>query len=152
MKNGPDSIPDPDFQVMHRLYNPNSGEHFYTADVKERDNVVKAGWKYEGTAWTAPTTSKTPVYRLYSGTDHHYTMDEKERDWLVTQGWKYEGIGWYSDDDKGEKLYRLFNPNVQPTAPRNNSGSHHYTVNAAERDNLVKVGWKYEGLAWYGAR
>ncbi|MDO4404607.1 MAG: leucine-rich repeat domain-containing protein [Atopobiaceae bacterium] len=39
--------------VMYRLYNPNSGEHFYTASEKERDSVVAAGWKYEGKAWYA---------------------------------------------------------------------------------------------------
>ena len=27
-------------QVMHRLYNPNSGEHFYTASEVERDAVA----------------------------------------------------------------------------------------------------------------
>ena len=33
---------------MHRLYNPNSGEHFYTANTAEKDHLVKVGWKYEG--------------------------------------------------------------------------------------------------------
>ena len=66
-------------QVMYRLYNPNSGEHFYTADVSERDAVAAAGWSYEGEGWTAPTVSSTPVYRLYSGTDHHYCTGEGRR-------------------------------------------------------------------------
>lgn len=147
-----------DAQVMYRLYNPNSGEHFYTADSKERDNLVKAGWKYEGEAWTAPKKSDTPVYRLYSGTDHHYTTSSTERDNLVKVGWKDEGIGWYSENVKTAEdaenicVYRLFNPNVVPTAPTNNSGSHHYTTDASERDTLVKVGWKYEGIGWYAAK
>lgn len=139
-------------RTMHRLYNPYSGEHFYTADAAERDDVVKAGWRYEGVGWTAPTKSNTPVYRLYSGTDHHYTMDAKERDNLVRIGWKYEGIGWYSDDAKGVPLYRQFNPYVNPHAQRNNSGSHNYTVSKAENDNLVRVGWKAEGIGWYGVK
>ena len=29
---------------MHRLYNPNSGEHFYTSTVAERDHLVSVGW------------------------------------------------------------------------------------------------------------
>lgn len=139
-------------QTMHRLYNPYSGEHFYTASASERDDVVKVGWRYEGVGWTAPTKSNTPVYRLYSGTDHHYTMDAKERDNLVRIGWKYEGIGWYSDDAKGVPLYRQFNPYVNPRAQRNNSGSHNYTVSKAENDNLVRVGWKAEGIGWYGVK
>ena len=93
-----------------------------------------------------------PVYRLYSGTDHHYTTDVSEREMLVKAGWKYEGVGWYSDEAKGTVLYRLFNPNVQPTAPRNNSGSHHYTADASERDHLVSVGWIYEGNCWHGLK
>ena len=136
--------------TMYRLYNPNSGEHFYTANSSERDNVVRAGWNYEGIGWTAPAKSNTPVYRLYSGTDHHYTMSAAEKDWLVSVGWKYEGIGWYSDDAKGVPLYRQFNPNVQPSAPRNNSGSHNYTTSKAENDHLVSVGWRAEGIGWYG--
>lgn len=137
---------------MHRLYNPYSGEHFYTASAAERDDVVKAGWRYEGVGWTAPAKSNTPVYRLYSGTDHHYTMDAEERDNLVRVGWKYEGVGWYSDDAKGVPLYRQFNPYVNPHARRNNSGSHNYTVSKAENDNLVRVGWKAEGIGWYGVK
>ncbi|MCR5582577.1 MAG: hypothetical protein K6F70_03060, partial [Eggerthellaceae bacterium] len=51
---------------MNRLYNPNGGEHFYTASDEERDGLVKLGWQYEGTGWVAPETSDTPVYRLYN--------------------------------------------------------------------------------------
>jgi endoglucanase len=136
-------------QDMYRLYNPNSGEHFYTASTMERDSVVAAGWRYEGVGWVAPAASSIPVYRLYSGTDHHYTMSATERDWLVAQGWRYEGIGWYSDEDKTVALYREFNPNVDPSAPTNNSGSHNYTTNKYEHDHLVGVGWRDEGIAWY---
>ena len=141
---------EPGEQLMYRLYNPNSGEHFYTASVEERDHLDSVGWDYEGHAWTAPKSSNTPVYRLYSGTDHHYTTSAYERDELVKVGWSYEGIGWYSDDSKGIGLHRLFNPNVDPGAPRNNSGSHHYTTSDVERDNLVSIGWRYEEYGWYG--
>ena len=145
-------ITDPDVQLMYRLYNPNSGEHFYTASVEERDHLDSVGWDYEGHAWTAPRSSATPVYRLYSGTDHHYTTSAYERDELVRVGWSYEGVGWYSDDAKGIGLHRLFNPNVDPNAARNNSGSHHYTTSEVERDHLVSIGWRYEDYGWYGVR
>ena len=137
-------------QVMHRLYNPNSGEHFYTASEVERDAVAGAGWDYEGEGWTAPVTSSTPVYRLYSGTDHHYTTSAVERDHLVSVGWSDEGVGWYSDDAKGVPLYRQFNPNVDPSAPTNNSGSHNYTTSLDEHNMLVSIGWNDEGIGWYG--
>lgn len=137
---------------MYRLYNRNTGEHFYTADAAERDNVKEAGWRYEGVGWIAPSTSKTPVYRLYSGTDHHYTVDEAERDALIVEGWKDEGIGWYSEDVKKSKpLYREFNPNVNVNAIHNNSGSHNYTMAFSEHKGLVNGGWRDEGFAWFAS-
>lgn len=132
---------------MHRLYNPNSGEHFYTANTAEKDHLVKVGWKYEGLGWLAPKAENDyPVYRVYNPNagDHHYTMDIDEMSDLVYKhGWKFEGIGWYSDQQKGKALYRAYNPNAK-------SGSHNYTTNLAEQKNLLKVGWKDEGTAWYG--
>ena len=59
--------------TMYRLYNPNSGEHFYTSNSIERDNLASAGWTSEGTAWMAPVSSNTPVYRVYNPNsgEHH---------------------------------------------------------------------------------
>lgn len=127
---------------MYRLYNPNSGEHFYTANLTEKNNVQKAGWRYEGIGWNAPT-SGNPVYRLYNANagDHHYTLNANERDHLKKVGWRYEGVSWYSPGS-GKPLYRLYNPNAK-------AGSHHYTLNTNERDNLKRAGWRYEGIAWY---
>lgn len=130
---------------MYRLYNQNSGEHFYTSSLEERASLVSAGWAYESVAWTSPSSSDTPVYRLYNknGGEHHYTTSKAERDSLVAVGWTYEGIGWYSDDDKGVPVYRLYNPNEF-------ANNHHYTASSVERDQLVATGWIYEGIAWYG--
>ncbi|WP_420912685.1 hypothetical protein [Enterococcus mundtii] len=36
---------------MYRLFNPNSGEHFYTRDTGERDHLRKIGWNYKGVGW-----------------------------------------------------------------------------------------------------
>lgn len=33
---------------IFRLYNPNGGVHHFTASAQERDNLVGAGWNYEG--------------------------------------------------------------------------------------------------------
>ena len=136
------------YTPMYRLYNPNSGEHFYTANETERDTLSGLGWKYEGVAWNAPDSSDTPVYRLYNPNagDHHYTTSEKEKDNLVSLGWKDEGIGWYSTGSDGQALLRLYNPNAT------GAGAHHYTTSETEKDNLVSLGWKYEGIAWYGGK
>ncbi|MCR5583545.1 MAG: hypothetical protein K6F70_08100 [Eggerthellaceae bacterium] len=132
---------------MFRLYNPNSGEHFYTKSPSERENVVKAGWTYEGCGWVSPDSSSAPVYRLYNpnGGDHHYTVSVEERDWLVGLGWRYEGIGWYSDTNETIPVYRQYNPNAD-------TGSHNFTTSAEERDGLVALGWHDESIAWYGVK
>jgi len=132
---------------MHRLYNPNSGEHFYTGNDGERDSLIEKGWKYEGIAWIAPAGSNTPVYRLYNPNagDHHYTMSVDERDNLVdNEGWNDEGIGWYSVETEQVPLYRLYNPNAT------GAGAHHYTTGIGERDHLISIGWKDEGIGWFG--
>jgi surface protein len=137
--------------AVYRLYNPNSGEHFYTLSEVERDATVAAGWNDEGIGWYAPDTSDKPVYRLYSGTDHHYTMDEEEKDALIAEGWKYEGVAFYSaEPEDGIALLRQFNPNVDPEAATNNSGSHNYTTDQVENDYLVSLGWQAEDVAFYG--
>lgn len=127
---------------MYRLYNPNSGEHFYTASIGERDFLKKVGWKYEGGAWTAPTNGED-VYRLYNPNagDHHYTTSKAEKDKLVKVGWKYEGVGWKSGGSS--KVYRLYNPNAK------GAGAHHYTLSKGEYDFLVKKGQKGERVGWY---
>ncbi|MEE0956354.1 MAG: glycoside hydrolase family 25 protein [Eubacterium sp.] len=132
---------------MYRLFNPFTTEHFYTANIRERNQLVALGWNYEEVGWYAPEQSDTPVYRLcnpYSA-DHHYTTNIKERDMLVKLGWNYEGIGWYSDDSKGVPLYRQFNPYVK-------IGSHNYTANKKENDYLTTIGWNAEGIGWYGVK
>ncbi len=132
--------------TMHRLYNPNSGEHFYTANDVEKNYLVSLGWNYEGAGWTAPACSGTPVYRVYNPNagDHHYTTNANEKNYLVSIGWNDEGIGWYSNELGTSTLHRLYNPNAT------GAGAHHYTTNAAEATILQNLGWRYEGTAWYG--
>ena len=132
-------------QDMFRLYNPNSGEHFYTSDYNERQTLIEAGWNYEGIGWNAPSASNTPVYRFYNPNagEHHYTTDSSEGDALIAAGWTYEGIGWYSDDAKTVPLYRDYNPNQF-------SNNHNYTTDESEHNYLVSIGWNDEGYAWYG--
>lgn len=136
-------------KTMYRFYNQWTGEHLYTADATEAEQLPKQGWKAEGKAWTAPEKSSTPVYRLYNpyvdGGDHHYTMEKNEYESLKKAGWKGEGVAWYSDDEKGVPLYRLYNPYSK-------TGTHHYTTSAAERDALMDAKWLYEGRAWYGVK
>ncbi len=141
---GPEPGPEPaEGQEMFRLYNPYSGEHFYTASAYEHDVLVGLGWKDEGVGWVAPAEG-APVFRLYNpyGGDHHYTMGEFERDELVKVGWLYEGIGWRSAGENGVPVLRQYNPYAS-------AGAHNFTTSAFEVDSLVGLGWKDEGIGWY---
>ena len=131
--------------TMWRLYNPNSGEHFYTANTVERDNLIRLGWHDEHVGWVAPDKSSDPVYRMYNPNagDHHYTLNWAEVTMLKRAGWRYEGIGWYSATNEGRTpLYREYNPNAR-------SGAHNFTLNVAEHRYLGTIGWHLEGTAWY---
>ncbi len=129
--------------AVYRMYNANSGEHFYTKNSYERDSLKNIGWNYEGVGWQAPE-SGSPVYRLYNPNsgEHFYTLSAYERDDLRKHGWNYESISFNSAANTGIPVYRVYNPN---------SGWHHYTLISYERDSLVKAGWRNEGVAWYAA-
>ena len=149
----PEPEPQPIFASVnvYRLYNPNTGEHFYTTNYSEVLSLDDMGWTYEGVAWNAPDLASTEyaeteaVYRLCDPNtgDHLYTMNYDEMQLLVVIGWIYEGINWYSDPGQGAALYRLYNPNAD-------IGAHHYTTNYEECFALIEAGWEYEGVAWYG--
>lgn len=132
--------------AMHRLYNPYTGEHLFTADLNEKNVLSSIGWKYEGIGWYAPKEG-LPVYRVYNPNsgDHHYTMDIEERDALVGLGWVDENVGWYSDPLERVPLHRQFNPNAF-------TGTHNYTKDETEAAVLVEMGWIAEDVGWYGVQ
>lgn len=126
---------------LYRLYNPGSGEHFYTKSQNEKNTLFQLGWIYEGIGWNAPQ-SGSPVYRVYNPNsgEHHFTMDLNERSVLVQLGWKDEGTAFFASDSSSVPVYRLFNPYAT------DAGSHHYTTSVSEMNLLVKAGWKNEGI------
>ena len=136
---------------QYRLYNPNSGEHFYTGSQEESINLIKAGWNFEGSGFITPTEG-TPIYRLYSAEhgDHFYTTNVAEKDALVAEGWTLDGgtgIAFPSADaSTGRPMYQVHNPNAYPNGE---AGAHHFTMSWEEVQNLVAIGWEYEGIAWY---
>lgn len=137
-----------DGKLLYRIYNPNSGEHFYTTSAEERNNLCggkRAGWSYEGVLVVTPE-SGVPVFRLYNPNagDHHYTSSEEERDFLVSVGWNFEGTGFMADPDQAVPLYRQYNPNAI-------AGAHNYTSSTEERDGLVSLGWRDEQIGWYAS-
>ncbi len=131
---------------MFRMYDPNSGEHFYTGSEVERDNLVAEGWCYEGVGFTFSMTTGAPVYRLYDPVtgEHLYTMDEEEKATLLDAGWNYEGIAFNSAYDTEVPQYRLHNPNET-------RGAYHFTASIEERDYLLSIGWEDQGIGFYSS-
>lgn len=132
--------------AIFRLYNPNSGEHFYTGDAKEVKGLVQLGWNDEGVAWHSSEEEGTiPVYRLYNPNvgDHHYTTSLHEYDYLASIGWVREGECWQAVNKTDYRpVHRLYNPNAKV-------GAHHFTMDGVEAEYLADNGWKYEGTAFY---
>lgn len=132
-------------QPVYRLYNKNTGEHFYTKSLAEKNSLKLVGWRDEGLGWQS-ATSGTPVYRLYNpnskGGDHYYTLSQYEAKSLVKNGWRWDNNGqpaFYSGGNVN--LYVAYNPNAV-------SGAHNYTTNSFEQSSLLRVGWKFGEVAW----
>lgn len=91
----------------------------------------------------AGSASASTVYRSYNITtgEHLYTANKYEWSQLPN-----EGNSWYQDSvtfnapSKGANVYRLYNPN---------SGEHLFTMSNFEKNSLVKIGWKYEEVAFH---
>lgn len=138
---------------VYRLYNPHTGEHFYTKNPQERDALASMGWSYEADQTTktisASEEGAAPVYRVYNPNSglHHYTTDKQEALMLKTLGWSYEGISLYAYDKhytKGTPTYRVYCP--FPDA--NGQNQHIYTTSIGEVGALVALGYIDEGIAW----
>ena len=131
---------------VYRVYNRRSGPHHYTTNVKEKDMLVRLGWRYEGSSFNAvakDSVNAKPVYREYNPHNgcHNWTMNKKEHDHLVKLGWRDEGVAWYVRSDGSVRVYRLYNPH---------SGEHVYTTGLGEYQAVVRAGWHGEGVAWNG--
>ncbi len=123
---------------LYRLFNPTSGDHFYTTSAPERDNaIVTGGYASDGIAcyvFEPQTAGTTPLFRLFNPTNgnHFYTTSVPERDNAITaNGYTSEGIACYVFEPQTAgtaPLYRLLNPI---------NGDHFYTTSVPERDNAT---------------
>ncbi len=128
---------------IYRLYNPLTGEHFFTSNANEIDGLVKLGWNDEGVAFKVAAKSDTPVYRYFNTkTGEHLYTTSSDKTGLSASNYSYEGIAWYSSDSTGSTVYRL-----RPAGKKD--GYAHYTSSTVERDTLVKAGWTSEAAGFY---
>lgn len=142
---------------IYRFFNPRSGTHFYTPSAEERDMVIfrwPTIWSYEGIAyWVNPAKNSQSLYRFYNvkAGSHFYTASPDERDMVIARWsniYNYDGptysVTSYAEAGK-TPVYRFYNVK---------NGSHFYTADPGERDNVV-ARWssiyKLEGVAfWLG--
>lgn len=125
-----------DANAVFRLYNPKSGDHFFTVNPVEADNANRyGGYNDEGVAFYASKKGSN-VYRVYNPStgEHFYTASASERDTVCRSGWKSEGIAFKASG--AVPVYRLYNR------------KHMFTVSEGERDSLIRAGWKNEGIGW----
>lgn len=144
---------------IYRTVNPRNGDHFYTADLAEKNNAVSSyHYNDEGTAFTAFTALQSgnkagvqPVYRLVSTRtgDHFYTDDFTEAMNASSLGYVNEGIAfsaWQSASDAANGDYVV----AVDRLLKNSNGDHFYTVSAAESASAVtNFGYHEEGTAFY---
>jgi hypothetical protein len=140
---------------VFRFYNTNTGAHFFTMSVAERDYVKNTYpfFSYEGSKFLAyhdadPTLS--PVYRFYNNitATHFFTISEVERDKVIATWptiFTYEGVAWHASTASATDLvpvYRFFNKRT---------GTHFYTASETEKDHIIAT-WNwftFEGTAYF---
>lgn len=86
--------------AIHRMRNPNTGRHYYTANTGERDFLISRRWIYEkdeGFVSTVQGTGMIPVHRLYNKNSgvHLYVENDAQRDGILARFpgiWESHGI------------------------------------------------------------
>lgn len=138
---------------VYRFYIPQSGAHFYTISMQERDQAIAllAGvLQFEGAVFGASQQSApglVAVHRFFNPqlVAHFYTASDAERQYVQAHfpNLRYEGVAWWAPEQapSDRAVYRFY---------RYSTMTHRYTMDAAERDAWRgNPDFSYEGLAYY---
>ena len=139
---------------VHRFLNRQTGAHFYTISVAERDLVIATmpQFNYEGEAFLVSPTAQDgllPVHRFYNSVNgvHLYTISEDEKNHIQANlpRYVYEGVAYHASPVGGAGLKPLFR------FYRSDRGLHFYTAAHTERDGVIAnlCAYRYEGSAYY---
>lgn len=144
--------------AVYRFLNVKNGAHFFTDSGQERDQLILTNSTYHLEGWTFSVSDGSdakdaPVYRFYNPKTnaHFWTIAQAEADYLKGQISKgaskmhYDGevFSAYTTAATGTTpLYRFYD---------DASGSHFYTSNTHERDQIINTlhHYHYEGIAFY---
>ena len=141
-----ESAPPAGQNLVYRFGGMPGNSHFWTSDVYERDQMIIAGYRYEGVAWRASQAiTSVSVFRLYAPDlkAHLFTADAWEKSVLVGSGkWQDEGTAFYANpSSNGSPVYRLYSPVTF---------EHLFTTDAWEKSVITGNGtFRSEGNAWY---
>ena len=146
--------PTPAGDRVFRFFNSETGGHFYTASISEREFVTNKlpEFEFEGVAFLAAQEedpNATEVFRFFNAAEgeYFYTASEAERD-LVQENlpaFELEGVAFFAYEEElseTTEVFRFFNPG---------EGGHFYTASAAERsfveNNLPD--YELEGVGFF---
>lgn len=148
-----EQAPAQGLSAVFRFYNNDTGAHFYTSSVAQRDAVIAffPGFRFEGIAFYAnagQAEGLSPVYRFYNTQNaaHVYTADVLERAAMQAQPGIFndEGVAWWARNDASAETVEVFRFVNQQT------GRYFYTANAGERDYVIATyaDLHYQGVAY----
>lgn len=126
---------------MYRYYNPTTGDHFYTTDLRELEKG-KDGYRREGIeghVFTRRSPGTIPLHRYWNGENHFYTTDFKELG-KGRNGYVYEGIECY--------VYSKQRQGTVPLYRYSSNNDHFYTTDFRELGR-GRDGYVYEGIQCY---
>lgn len=138
----------------YRFFNAQTGAHFYTINLAERDLVIATmpQFQYEGPAFTVSATPQDgllPVYRFLNTATgvHLYTISEAEKTHIQANlpTYQLEGVAYHASAVGGvglKPLYRFY---------RSDRGFHFYSASYQERDTVIDTlcTYRYEGTSYY---
>ena len=164
-------------QAVHRLYNPNTGQHLFTTSTNEADTLSRSGWRYEGIAWvrpqeataaepaepdpmepTEPSGSTEPVDPAVPAPADGSGPEAAGADRQPADRNGQDALGRPASSDEpatGDGAEQLAGASDE-AAPRDmvyrlynpGSGDHLYTTDANEHAVLATAGWEQEGEAF----
>ena len=141
--------------TAYRFFNTQTGAHFYTVSVGERDHIIASlpQFTYEGPAFYASAVAAqglSQVHRFYNMQTgvHFYTISVAEKNQIQQSlpQFQYEGVAYYGSTVPGTGLTPLNRFFVS------NRGFHFYSNSQSEtnsiRNNPALSHYLYEGVGY----
>jgi peptidoglycan/xylan/chitin deacetylase (PgdA/CDA1 family) len=130
-----------------RLYQPATGDHFYTTSASDIAIAESVGFQNDGVGFNAYATSASgvPVYRLYSPLTekHFYTTSTSDVTIATGVGYQNDGVAFYEDSAASANnvaVDRMYQPRDY---------DHFYTTSASDVSIAKSVGYQDEGAVFY---